>query len=108
MTDLDERERGFERKFERDQELEFKIKVRRNRLLGLWAAEKLGLGADAAEDYARGIADPAKHLHGDETLIQQIASDFNAKAVAIDAARIRLEIERFTAEATKQLAGAKQ
>jgi hypothetical protein len=106
MADLGERERGFERKFERDQELEFKIKARRNRLLGLWAAEKLGLKADAAEHYARDIADPAKHLHGDETIIKQIASDFNAKSVAIDEARIRLEFARFTAEATKQLSGA--
>jgi hypothetical protein len=103
MSDLGDREKGFERKFERDQELEFKIKVRRNRLLGLWAAEKLGLKAEAAGDYARGIADPAKHLHGDEAVIKQIASDFNAKSIAIDEARLRLEITRFAAEATKQL-----
>jgi len=103
MADLGERERGFERKFERDQELQFKIKVRRNHLLGSWAAEKLGLKAEAAETYARNVADPAQHLHGDETIIKQIASDFNATSVAIDEAHIRLELARFTADATKQL-----
>lgn len=103
MTEFDKREQGFERKFERDQELEFKVRAQRNHLLGLWAAEKLGLKAAAAEDYAHGLADPARHLHGDEDIIKQVASDFKAKSVAIDAARIRLEIERFTTQAKKQL-----
>lgn len=105
MSGFDDREKGYERKFERDQELDFKVKVRRNHLLGLWAAAKLGLAGEAAENYSRGITDPAKHLHGDDEIVKQIAGDFKAKSVAIDATGIRLEIERFAAEARKQLGG---
>jgi hypothetical protein len=107
VSGFDEREKGYERKYERDQELEFKVKTRRNHLLGLWAADQLGLKGDAAEAYARGIADPAKHLHGADEIVKQIAGDFKAKSVALDATRIRLEVERFAAEARKQLGAGK-
>ena len=107
MSGFDEREKGYERKFENDQELEFKVKARRNHLLGLWAAAQLGHKGDAAEAYARGITDPAKHLPGDDEIVKRIAGDFNAKSVALDATRIRLEIERFAAEARKQLGAGK-
>jgi hypothetical protein len=103
MTGFDEREKGFERKYERDQELAFKIKARRNHLLGLWAAERLGLAGIAAEQYARAITDPAQHLHGDAEIVKKIAADFATRSLALDANRIHLEIERLTAEAKKQL-----
>jgi hypothetical protein len=108
MPSFDEREKGFERKFEHDQEQEFKVKARRNHLFGLWAAEQLSLKGEAAEHYARAIADPAKHLHGDAEIVKKIAADFKAKSVAHDANRIRLEIERFAAEAKKQLGAGKK
>jgi|SRR5579862_1070083 len=108
MSGFDEREKSFERKFEHDQELEFKVKARRNHLLGLWAAGQLGLKGEAAETYARTIADPAKHLHGDAEIVKKIAADFKAKSVAHDADRIRLEIERFADEAKKQLGASKK
>ena len=76
MSGLDDREKGYERKFEQDQELVFKVKARRNHLLGLWAAEKLGLTGVAAESYARAITDPAGHLHGDSDIVKKIAADF--------------------------------
>ncbi len=107
MSGFDDREKSFERKYEHDQELEFRVKVRRNRLLGLWAAAQLGLTGEAAEDYARAIADPAKHLHGDADIVKQLAADFKAKSVALDATRIRLEIERYEAEVKNQLGVAK-
>ncbi len=103
MSGFDDREKGYERKFEHDQELAFKIRARRNHLLGLWAAEQLGLAGAAAESYARDLADPGKHLHGDEDIVKKIVADFSAKSLALDANRIRLEIERFTAEARKAL-----
>ena len=108
MSGFDEREKSFERKFEHDQELEFKVKVRRNHLLGLWAAGNLGLKGEAAEDYARTIADPGKHLHGDAEIVKKIAADFRAKSMALDETRIRLEIERYEAEVKKQLGVAKK
>lgn len=108
MSGFDDREKGFERKFEHDQELEFKVKARRNHLLGLWAAGQLGLKGESAEHYAQAITDPAKHLHGDTEIVKKIAADFKAKSVAHDANRIQLEIERFATEAKKQLGAAKK
>jgi len=103
MSGLDEREKDFERKFEHEQELAFKVKARRNHLLGSWAAEKLGLKGETAQRYAATIADPAQHLHGDAEIVKKIAADFKSKGVALDAARIRLELEAFAAAAKKAL-----
>ena len=101
MSGFDEREKGYERKFEHDQELAFRVKARRNHLLGLWAAEQLGRKGEAAEAYAMQITDPASHLHGDAEIVKKIAADFAAKGVTIDATRINLELERCAAEARK-------
>ena len=108
MTSFEDREKGFERQFERDQEMAFKVKARRNHLLGLWAAEKLSLKGEAAEHYARAITDPGKHLHGDADIVKKIAADFSAKAVPLDAGRIKLEIERLTHEAKQHLSAMKK
>lgn len=101
MSGFEDREKGYERKFEHDQEVAFKVRARRNHLLGQWAAEQLGLQGAAAEAYARELADPGKHLHGDDEIVNKIAGDFAAKAVTLDASRIRLEVERCTAQARK-------
>jgi hypothetical protein len=106
MSGFDDREKGYERKFEHDQELAFRVKARRNHLLGLWAAEKLGEKGEAAERYAKLIADPATHMHGDAEIVKRIAADFKAKAVPVEETVIQLELERFAAEARKAL-GAK-
>jgi hypothetical protein len=103
MADLNEREQGYERNFEREQELGFKIKARRNHLLGLWAAAQLGLTGDAAEAYAVKIIDPASHLHGDKELVAKIVGDFQGKGVALDATRVNLELAHFAGQAEKQL-----
>ncbi len=107
MSGFDEREKGYERKFELDQELAFKIRARRNHLLGLWAAGHLGLKGEAAEGYARAIADPARQPPGDDEIVRKIAADFKAKAVTLDATRIRIELDECGAEAKKQLAPGK-
>ena len=85
MADFNDREKGFERNFEREQELAFKVKARRNHLLGIWAAGQLGLSGGAAETYASGIADPTQHMHGDHEIVGKIVADFKAKGVALDA-----------------------
>jgi hypothetical protein len=109
MADFNEREQGFERNFEREQELAFKIKARlkikarRNHLLGIWAAGQLGLAGDAAEAYAVTIIDPASHRHGDQDIVAKIVADFKAKGVALDATRVQLELTHFAAQAEKQL-----
>ncbi|HZL58535.1 MAG TPA: DUF1476 domain-containing protein [Stellaceae bacterium] len=103
MTTFDEREKGHERKFQHDQEMAFKVKARRNHLLGLWAAKHLGLAGSGAEAYARELVAAALQKRGDEAMAAKIESDFKAKGVALDAARIKLELEHSTAEAKKQL-----
>lgn len=105
MTNFNEREKAEEAKFHQDQELAFKARARRNHLFGLWAAEKLGFGGDAAENYARELMAAAFGQHGDEAVLAKIETDFKAKDVGLtlDATRIRLELERCLAEAKKQL-----
>jgi hypothetical protein len=102
MTGLDERGKSFERKFERDQETAFKVRSRRRKLLGLWAAGQLGLAGAAAEAYADEVAAHGLHHGGDAEEVEKIATDFAAKGVALDATRIRLEAEHCEREARKQ------
>ncbi|MGH7125933.1 MAG: DUF1476 domain-containing protein [Stellaceae bacterium] len=103
MSGFDERERNFEKKFERDQELAFKAKARRNKLLAAWAAEQMGLRGSDAEAYARGIVEGELRHHNDDDLIAHLLRDAQAKGVTLDAARVRAELIRFHAEAKKQL-----
>jgi hypothetical protein len=103
MTDFNDREKAFERDFERKEELAFKVKARRNHLLGLWAAGQMGLSSDAAETYARGITDPGQHLRGDKEIVSKILGDFKQKGVALDEMRINIELAHFAAQAEKQV-----
>ncbi|MGA7547058.1 MAG: DUF1476 domain-containing protein [Methyloceanibacter sp.] len=81
MTTFEEREKGFERKFAHDQELKFKATARRNKLLGLWAAEKMGLSGDAAQAYAREVIKADLTEPGDEDVFRKLRSDFDARGV---------------------------
>ncbi len=104
VSGFDEREKGFERKFEHDQELAFKIRSRRNKLVGLWAAEQLGLGGEAAETYAKNLVAAGMARPGDEAIAAKLAADFAAKGVRIDDAHIRREILRCAGEAERDFA----
>ncbi len=106
MTTFDERERSFERKFQQDQELAFKVRARRDKLLGRWAAECLGLGGDAAERYACEVLQSDLERPGVQDIIAKVAGDLAKAGVAHDAARVAAELERCAAEAKRQL-GAK-
>jgi hypothetical protein len=81
MTTFEEREKGFERKFAHDQELKFKATARRNKLLGLWAAEKMGLSGDAVQAYAREVIKADLTEPGDEDVFRKLRSDFDARGV---------------------------
>ena len=97
-TTFDKREEGFEKKFAHDEELRFKANARRNRMLGMWAAEKLGLSGDAASAYAKEVVvaeldgqDIAKKVQNDlqakgvvesDTEIRRLMTDFMEKAIA--------------------------
>ena len=81
MTTFEDREKGFERKFAHDEELKFKATARRNRLLGLWAAEQMGLAGDAAQAYAREVIKADLAEPGDEDVFRKLRADFDAKGV---------------------------
>ena len=94
MSQFDKREKGFENKFVHDQELEFKAQARRNKLLGLWAAEKMGLVGPDAEAYAREVIKSDFEEAGDEDVFRKIRRDFDAKNVDQSDHQIRREMEQ--------------
>jgi hypothetical protein len=82
MTTFDKREEGFEKQFALDEELRFKATARRNKLIGLWAAEKLGLSGADAENYAKSVVMADFEEQGDHDVVRKIRRDFDAKGVA--------------------------
>ena len=90
MTTFDKREEGFEKKFAIDEELKFKAEARRNRLLGLWAAEKLGLAADAATAYAREAVAGAFAEGGEKAVLARVTTDLSPKGVTEDTVRAQM------------------
>jgi hypothetical protein len=104
MNSFEERQKGFEAQFVRDQELSFRVAARRNKLLGLWAAARLGLpDGEAALAYAQSIVAADFQAPGDEDVIDKLRGDFAAKSVIVADAEIRAELARAAAEAHKQL-----
>ena len=81
MTSFEDREKGFERKFAHDEELKFRATARRNRLLGLWAAGKMGISGDAAQAYAREVIKADLAEPGEEDLFRKLRGDFDAKGI---------------------------
>jgi len=82
MTTFDKREEGFEQQFAHDEELKFKATARRNKMLGLWAAEKLGLSGAEAESYATSVVMVDFDEGGEHDVLRKIRKDFDAKGVA--------------------------
>lgn len=82
MTTFDKREEAFEQQFAHDEELRFKATARRNKLLGLWAADKLGLGGADADSYALSVVMAAFEDKGERDVMTKIRTDFDAKGVA--------------------------
>jgi hypothetical protein len=82
MTTFDKREEAFEKQFAHDEELRFKATARRNKLLGVWAAEKLGLTGAEAESYAKSVVMADFEEAGDHDVLRKIRQDFDAKGVA--------------------------
>jgi len=103
MADLSDRQKGFENKFARDQELEFKATARRNKLLGLWAAEKMGLSGDEAAEYAKSVVKADFEEAGDEDVFRKVRADFDAKNVDQSDHQIRRTMEELMGEAIRQI-----
>jgi hypothetical protein len=105
MTTFDERERSFEKKFAMDQELRFKAEARRNKLLGEWAAAKLGLDAAATDEYVKAVRKADLAEKGDEDVFRKIRADFDAKQVKVGDDELRKAIHDFLASAVAQIQG---
>ena len=103
MTTFDAREKEFEARFKHDQELQFKITARRNRLLGLWAAQHLGLLGDTAEAYAERVVQAQLQPGGNKNVVDKLAADLGVKDPTFTAARIRFEVDHFAEQAKRQL-----
>ena len=103
MTGFDDREKGFEAKFRMDEELVFKIHARRDKLIGLWAAAKLGLTGSAADDYAKSVVLADMEEPGDDDVVRKLIKDFTAKGISVTEAEIHKQLDHFKAEAKAQL-----
>ena len=103
MSTFDEREKGFERKFALDSEMEFKAMARRNKLLGLWAAQKMGLKGDAAESYAKEVVKADFQEAGDDDVLRKVKGDMEAKGLSFSEHQIRREMDELLVEARAQI-----
>jgi hypothetical protein len=105
MTTFDKREEGFEKKFAHDEELRFKANARRNKLLGLWAAEKLGLSGAEADAYAKEVVTADFEEAGDEDVFKKVRKDFDAKGVEQSDHQIRRTMTDLMEQAIAQIKG---
>ncbi len=103
MTTFDKREEGFEKKFALDEEQKFKAEARRNKLLGLWVAEKLGLSGDAANSYAKEVVAAEFEGTDDAGVIRKVTGDLAARNVAIAEQQIRVKMDELMAQAIVQV-----
>lgn len=103
MTTFDKREEGFEKKFAHDEELRFKATARRNKLLGQWAAEKLGLSGADADAYAKEVVMADFEEAGDDDVFRKVRNDFDAKKIAVSDQDIRVAMNELLAKAVEQI-----
>lgn len=103
MSTFDKRRDGFESKFAHDETLKFKAAARRNKLLGFWAAEKLGLSGAEAEAYAKSVVVADLQEAGDDDVFRKVRADFDAKGVAQSDHQIRHSMDELMAEAIEQI-----
>ncbi|HUI16300.1 MAG TPA: DUF1476 domain-containing protein [Alphaproteobacteria bacterium] len=100
---FDDREKNFEAKYRHDEELRFKIQVRRDKLIGLWAASKIGLASKDAEAYAKALIEKNLMKHVDEHLVETLGADFKAHNLEISPHRIRRHLEECLEEARAEV-----
>ena len=103
MTTFNEREKGFEAKFKHDEELRFKVTARRNKLLGLWAAEKMGVSGADAETYAKEVIASDFDRPGDDDVLEKVHGDLEGKGLGLSAPDVRKEMERLLDVARQQI-----
>ena len=102
MTQFDARERAFETKFAHDQEVQFKVTARRHRLLGEWAAARMGLTPEETDAYAKAVVQADFEEAGDEDVIRKLAGDLTAAKVEVSDGEIRQALNDMAVEARRQ------
>ena len=103
MTTFDQREKAFEKKFEHDQDLQFKATARKNKMLGLWAAGLMGKTGADADAYSKEVVMADLEKPGDSDVIGKLVKDLAAAGKATDEHAIRKQSERFLTEAKAQI-----
>ena len=103
MSTFDKRQEGFENKFAHDEELRFKAEARRNKMLGAWAAEKLGLSGEAADAYAKSVLLADLEEPGDEDVYRKIKDDFEEKNVEVSEHQLRREMADLMEQAINEI-----
>ena len=105
MTSFQDRERAEEAKFAHDEEMLFRIHARRNRLLGQWAADRMGLSAVEAESYSKGVVQADFEEAGDEDVVRKLLGDLVAAGVDANEGEVRTALEAKAIEARRALLG---
>lgn len=103
MTKFDDREKAFEAKYKLDQERAFKANARRCKLVGLWAAEQMGITGEAAEAYAKEVVVADFEKPGQDDVVEKLLADLTAKGLDISEHMVRIEMDRFYEEAARQI-----
>ncbi len=103
MTGFDDRQASFENKFKHDKELEFKATARRNKLLGLWAANLLGIHGAEAETYAKTVVKADFEKPGDQDVVDKVTADFKQKGVEMSEHRLRKQMTELMGTAIEQI-----
>jgi hypothetical protein len=104
MGNFDNREKGYEAKYKMDQEREFKANARRCKLVGLWAAEKMGIEGADAEAYAKEVVISDFEKPGQDDVVDKVHADLTAKGLDISRHMVEIEMDRMFEEALRQLA----
>ena len=103
MTTFDKREEGFERKFAHDEELKFKATARRNKMLGMWAAYKLGKEGTDAEAYAKSVILADFEEAGDDDVLRKVKGDLAAAGIEMTESQIRATMTELMAKAIEDI-----
>jgi hypothetical protein len=103
MSGFDDRKKGQEAKFAHDAELRFKAEARRNKLLGLWAAEQMGLSDEHAKEYAASVVAADFEEAGDEDVFRKVSGDLKAKGASVSDDMIRQKMEQLVGVAREQV-----
>lgn len=103
MSTFDKRQEGFENKFAHDEELRFKAEARRNKMLGAWAAEKLGMSGEKADEYAKSVVLADFEEPGDEDVYRKVMGDFESNKIDVSEHQLRREMAELMDKAIEEL-----